>query len=91
MLVEGVVPISPLRTQTGLHHGHGTAVLTKDGYLGQLPSNIMNGHPPIQAHTTDTKGPYLTGRRPPAQGHVSVALGVMPGAWSSACTVKQAE
>lgn len=29
-------------------------MLAKNCYLGQLPRNIMNGHPLIQAHTSDT-------------------------------------
>lgn len=34
-------------------------MLTDDGYVGQLPSNVLNGHPLIQAHASDTSGSCL--------------------------------
>lgn len=32
-------------------------MISEDGYLGQLPSNVMNGHALIQAHASDTLSP----------------------------------
>src|SRR5690606_7612055 len=54
VVVERVATALPLRAQNCLQDGHGTTVFTEDCYLGQVSSNVMNGHPLIQAHASDT-------------------------------------